>query len=282
MIGSPDNCGIICDEYQKQDKRVKVIHKKNGGLSEARNTAIDKCNGRYICFVDSDDYLEEDCIQYLYHLIKDKDCDISMCAPKLRREDEEEKVEKEKKEKVNIVLPQEALELMLYQKEINNSAWGIRYPIRKKYEDIGTTYKLIMKSKKIIYSNVQKYIYLQREGSIIESEFSKSEFDILEMLDQLEEDIIKIYPNLQKAISSRKLNAYFYLLKKMNVKDHKTYEKQYQFLKDKIRKNRWKVLFNYKTRIKTKAAIIISFFSFELTKRIQKRLKNLKMIRNIQ
>ena len=58
--GSPDRCGLICDEYAKQDARIKVIHKKNGGLSDARNVAIDVAKGEYITFVDSDDYVAND------------------------------------------------------------------------------------------------------------------------------------------------------------------------------------------------------------------------------
>lgn len=56
--GSPDNCGKICDEYAAKDKRVKVIHKKNGGLSDARNAGIDISTGDIIGFIDSDDYIE--------------------------------------------------------------------------------------------------------------------------------------------------------------------------------------------------------------------------------
>lgn len=63
--GSPDNCGRICEEYAKSDARVKVIHKQNAGLSEARNTGIDTANGKYILFVDSDDYLENQTIEML-------------------------------------------------------------------------------------------------------------------------------------------------------------------------------------------------------------------------
>ena len=56
--GSPDNCGAICDDYATRDQRVKVIHKINGGLSDARNVGLDAAIGQYICFVDSDDWIE--------------------------------------------------------------------------------------------------------------------------------------------------------------------------------------------------------------------------------
>lgn len=76
--GSPDNSGKICDDYAKRDNRIKVIHKKNGGVSSARNTGIENATGDYICFVDGDDYVMEDYISYMYDLIKKGDFQISL------------------------------------------------------------------------------------------------------------------------------------------------------------------------------------------------------------
>ena len=77
--GSPDNCPAICDEYAKKDDRVRVIHKKNGGLSDARNAGIDIAKGEFLGFVDSDDYIEADMYEYLYDLVKKENAEISMC-----------------------------------------------------------------------------------------------------------------------------------------------------------------------------------------------------------
>lgn len=71
--GSPDQCGKICDEYAKQDNRVEVIHKENGGLSDARNAGIPYAKGEYIIFLDSDDYIENDMFEYMYTRIKDSE-----------------------------------------------------------------------------------------------------------------------------------------------------------------------------------------------------------------
>ena len=68
--GSPDQCGKICDEYAKQDNRVEVIHKENGGLSDARNAGIPYAKGEYIIFLDSDDYIENDMFEYMYTRMK--------------------------------------------------------------------------------------------------------------------------------------------------------------------------------------------------------------------
>ena len=68
--GSPDNCPRICDEYQKNDSRIEVIHKKNGGLSDARNAGIQKAKGKFICFIDSDDFINSKYIEKLYNMIE--------------------------------------------------------------------------------------------------------------------------------------------------------------------------------------------------------------------
>ena len=77
--GSDDGCPAICDEYAGQDERVKVIHQKNAGLSGARNAGIEMAQGRYLAFVDSDDYLASDFLEQLYRACVDTDSDMSVC-----------------------------------------------------------------------------------------------------------------------------------------------------------------------------------------------------------
>lgn len=78
--GSPDNCGKICDEYAEQDNRIKVIHKLNGGVSSARNAALNVATGEYVGFVDADDWIEPDMYRTLIELITDDDIDIATCG----------------------------------------------------------------------------------------------------------------------------------------------------------------------------------------------------------
>ncbi len=78
--GSPDNSGKICDEYASKDSRVRVIHKENGGLSSARNAGIDVARGKYLGFVDSDDYIEKDMYELLYDNIVKEQADLSICG----------------------------------------------------------------------------------------------------------------------------------------------------------------------------------------------------------
>lgn len=80
--GSTDHSLEICEKYKVQDKRIKVIDKKNGGLSDARNVGTQVAMGKFITFVDSDDFIDSDMITYLYHLITQADADISICQHK--------------------------------------------------------------------------------------------------------------------------------------------------------------------------------------------------------
>ena len=76
--GSTDSSGKICDDYLKKDSRIKVIHKQNGGLSDARNFGIDKSTGDYLSFIDSDDWIEKDMIMNLFNSIINEKSDISI------------------------------------------------------------------------------------------------------------------------------------------------------------------------------------------------------------
>ena len=77
--GSTDGSSIICDELKAMDSRVLVIHKENGGLSDARNCGVKEAKGKYVCFVDSDDFVDKDFVKILYTNIVDKSCDIAIC-----------------------------------------------------------------------------------------------------------------------------------------------------------------------------------------------------------
>lgn len=77
--GSPDNCGIICDKYAKKDRRIKVIHKENAGVSSARNVGLDNSNGEFITFVDADDYVSNIYCEELLKTLKEKEVDCIAC-----------------------------------------------------------------------------------------------------------------------------------------------------------------------------------------------------------
>ncbi len=182
--GSPDNCGRICDEYSKIDKRIRVIHKKNGGISDARNAGLNAARGKYISFSDCDDYLHPRMLEVLWQLITTHDADISICDYlKIYSNESIEVVEQEKAIKVYSNI--EALhilftELPLHEDLAWNVPWnklylskifnGVRFPKGRVYEDVATIYKLIHKSRRIVKANEPLYYYLQRDDSITKSQ----------------------------------------------------------------------------------------------------------------
>lgn len=164
--GSPDNCGSMCDAYAAEDSRIRVIHQKNGGLSNARNSGIDSAKGAYLAFVDSDDFITEDFIEVLYHACKDTDSDIAQCKYEYVSGNEITKAKipgeiKEltgKKMLLGMYEHEGAYNVVawnkLYKREL---FWEIRYPDGRIHEDEATTYRLFYIAKKAAF--VQRYLY---------------------------------------------------------------------------------------------------------------------------
>ncbi len=203
--GSPDNCGKMCDEYSEKDKRIFVIHQKNGGLSSARNTGInwfyEQNRSDYIAFVDSDDWLHPDYLKILADGIKN-DIKISICnytrvtdiIPHKNFDD------------INyeLISPEDLLVNHSWQ---YNYAWGklyhkdlfqdIRYPVGKNFEDTFTTYKLLHQCEKVSYTDIPLYYYFRNETGISRSPWNTSELVIFDAM----EEQLRFYKekNLQKA-----------------------------------------------------------------------------------
>ena len=183
--GSPDNCGTICDEYAQKDKRIRVIHKENGGLSDARNFGIDASQGEIIGFVDSDDYLDKDMYNQMIAYLEENDCDVVCCDTYIVRGDKKKFKPRYKENK--IFRNEQAINEIL-NGNLDNAAWNkiykrsvikdIRYPKGRIYEDVATTYKFIFNAGKVGYMSKPFYNYIKRKGSIVASGFnSKSRYD---------------------------------------------------------------------------------------------------------
>lgn len=166
--GSPDNCGRICDEYAAKDSRIRIIHKKNGGLSDARNAALDVMTGEYVTFIDSDDYVSDDYVEYLYKIIKESGVKLSVSSYQTFVDDSSAEICTNNPLFVKIVHTNDALTGMFYQQIFDTSAWakmyhrslfsdGIRYPKGWLYEDLPTTYRLMMKCDYIAFGNYRSY-----------------------------------------------------------------------------------------------------------------------------
>lgn len=224
--GSVDSSGKICDEYQQKDHRFTVIHKKNGGLSSARNSALDIVSGSYITFIDSDDWVSPEYITDLYELIIKFDADIAVC-------DENRFIENNGKiyyqgspyKKISrevVQTPEEALDtymkqilydasacMKMYKRELFDN---VRYPEGCVFEDIGTTYKLFCKAKRVAFTPKQMYYYFQRNGSILHSyntdELIKNLKDGISMTEAQKKFVINVFPKLSDAADSRCFSMY--------------------------------------------------------------------------
>jgi len=165
--GSPDQCGALCDQYAQEDGRIKVLHKQNGGLSDARNAGIELASGSYIVFADSDDWLDRDMIDLLYRVLKRSNADIAECSYRNIYRDhimEETSCSAALTEGDSVT----ALEGMLDWKYFKPVAWNklykrevfgtIRYPKGRLHEDEFTTYKYFYNAEKV---SVCGYIQVQ-------------------------------------------------------------------------------------------------------------------------
>lgn len=241
--GSTDSSGNICDEYLNKDKRVKVIHKENGGVSSARNAGLDIAKGKYISFVDSDDYISDYYIEKLYNNIKDNNADISICGCNGFLKEKENNLNNiiydidilESKDallklyNVNTRFIYVTVYLKMYKKSLFDN---IRFPLGKINEDSFIIYKLYLKSNKIIYNNSKLYFYRNRQGSIMRQKFTKRNFDDLEALEeQIDYFRRKEYYDLEKA----SIKYYCYHLKGFyrKFKEDKSNIKEINMIKDK-------------------------------------------------
>lgn len=192
--GSTDKSSEICEIQSSLDKRIKVIHQKNSGVSAARNRGIDIAMGDYLCFVDSDDFIHSELLETLYKISQREDADIVTCEYQPFSQYEEiEEIQIMEFPKTKNASGREALNWLFDDKRLGVTVvWNklykrkifsdIRFPEGKIHEDQFTTYQLLYKAEKVSYVNLKLYYYLQRENSIMHGDFSAKRLDAIEAL----------------------------------------------------------------------------------------------------
>lgn len=273
--GSTDASGRICDEYKKKDNRIKVIHKRNGGLSDARNVAIDSMKGDYVFFLDSDDYMSEETISLLYKCMIDNEADI--VTTQYIEFSGEDYIESDRAivSKDCITLSnKDALENLMYQKDCKTSAWGklykaslfdnIRYPKGKICEDLPTTYLLFAKASKICLGIGKLYYYNQRQGSIINSSFNTARMDALGFAEEETEFIKNNFEDILNSAICREFLEAIYILIKLYGCSGK-YKREYKKVKESLKKNRGVVLFDRKAPMQYRLCAMMCFISIKMT-----------------
>lgn len=266
--GSTDDSGDICDEYAKKDKRIEVIHKKNGGLSDARNAGLNVAKGEYITLIDSDDWVDNDYVEQQVVAIMESGADIIITSHKVHYP---KKIIDYATSERAVYGPEEVLERILYSQGIDLSAWaklyraelfyGVKYPKGRLYEDAATTYKLIDRCKKIAINSVSTYNYRMNDKSISRCEFNPKKMDLIVSTREMTDYVRTKYPHLAKACDRRlkysELSTYAQL-----AKSKKSYPEYQKKLSRMIRKGRLAVVVNPKTPSRDRFGLLFSIFGF--------------------
>lgn len=205
--GSTDLCPEICDIWGKRDTRVKVVHKTNGGLSDARNAGLETARGDIISFIDSDDWVSKDFLEIMVATMEKNECDIVECDIIRTDVDEYKNIEEKKSAyTVKVFSAQQALEGLIQDHVFHQHVWNkiyrreildsIFFEKGKTNEDEFWTYQVFGKANKIGKIDITLYFYFQRETSIMGRSYSIKRLDVLEAKEERQRFIENKYPAL--------------------------------------------------------------------------------------
>ena len=252
--GSPDNCGKICDEYLKKDKRIKVIHKENGGLSSARNAGLEIATGDYIGFVDSDDWIEPKMYEILITNAINYDAQVSVGGVvDLLELDNGYKTTKSTFDgniKIECLDKKDAMKKFFLE---SWSAWDkiyrrdvhidIRFPEGRINEDEAIAMSILDRCDKIVYTNEVFYNYISRPNSITTSKFSEKKLDWYRNCKNNLKFINENYPELSTYAQVRFCNSIMWSLRSIALEKDNFKESTKLLIKD-IRDNKEDILSN--------------------------------------
>lgn len=243
--GSNDKSSYICDDWGKKDKRIIVIHKLNGGLSDARNAGLDIAKGEYISFIDSDDFVSIKFIEKLYEYMIITNSDLIQCT---YQKVHEQYIEPINRIDINISTYETitSLQMLIKEEKFNQVVWnklykreilmGMRFEFGRLNEDEFFTYQVFAKCKRITFINIPLYFYLIRTGSIMNKNFSIHRLDGLEAKFRRYNFLKQSY--LELAIIDKK-NLIFYIVycyqKILKIKDNKQKKIGKQIIKNYFR-----------------------------------------------
>lgn len=258
--GSNDNTLKICKSYQKKDNRIRIINQKNKGLSLSRRVGIDNSKGKYIYFLDCDDCIKEDTIEYLYKIIKDKK--IAVCES-IDVYDYNYK-EVKKKEEIKLLNSKDMISRILLSRGKVGSLWNKLFDkevfndilfTKDRIDDISVMYLIYLSADKIVYSNIVKHYYLKHKNSIVGNrslEFTKNYYYT----------VIDRYNYLRNIYSNYIDNEICLLLTIIDIYIHSD-KKVKEFINKKKIINKYKEVYKIRylfSRIKVKEKIKILLF----------------------
>ena len=279
--GSTDNSGKLCDKYAQEYDWIRVFHKENGGLSDARNYGVLKATNEWIFFLDPDDYIEPFTFELLT-LIRAK-YQADLISTKVQTTNEYEKFSKEQfnLESSQRVTKEEALELMLEDKVATVSACAKLYkkqilemrpfPVGKIYEDFFVVAEHLRLAEQIVISPVVTYHYYRRPGSIVQSQFTDKRFDFFEAGEYNRNQIKQFYSgnSVEKALNFKIVQGSFHISEAAASTDTKALRN----IVKKVRSFYWSIIFDSKASVKFKVKYSWFLLTPNLYCRIKKMLK---------
>lgn len=266
--GSPDLCPQMCDEWAKKDKRIRVIHKENGGAGAARNVALCQAKGDYIGFVDSDDWIAPDMYEYLYGLFQQyPDAQIVQCDA--IQTSSENQIVKQQDQMISVWNRKQMLDYFfrIHGEKSNYSIWNklIKREVLKNFsfiegtisEDVAANFDFFMNASKMVSSNKILYFYFVNQSGVTKSKVSSKDLEYIDVWKRIAQKV----PNEYKKYADVNLaRANFTILSKMllsgyNKNDNVVLSRKKQ-MKQQLRKD-FKKLMCWKMPISRKMLLIV-------------------------
>lgn len=220
--GSPDNSGAICDAWAERDARIQVIHKKNGGAGDAKNTGLNSATGEWISLIDSDDYIEPHMYEHLYSLTGE-DIDIAECVIGITDADDMP-MEDGSVFTANAFSAEDAMLLHIQEKMFcqtppnklyrRSTVGDIRFPVGTLIDDEFWTYRVIGNARRLVHSSCCMYAYRQQQSSAMHKPFSIRRLEGLYAQQQRLEYLKENMPSLEY---DGKVNLLFYCIYAMQM-----------------------------------------------------------------
>lgn len=251
--GSTDNSGKMCDEWAQKDKRIKVVHQENKGVSASRNRGICEAKGKLISFIDSDDEAYSDYLETMYCDLTENNCDLAITKHYVKYP----LTTKEAFSGATTIFnnPKDCLKEMLLCRDVDVSPWGklykkslfkgVEYPEGKIFEDAATFYSVVFNSKKVILNSTPHYNYIIRRKSISQQYFHKEKLDLIEATNTMCSDIEQKFPDLKAECDVRRMHALLSTLRIFSIskkQSNKTKTELLSLIKEQSKKTKISLL----------------------------------------
>ena len=263
--GSTDTSKDICVQFQKKDNRIKLINTDNHGAGHARNIGINTAKGKYISFIDADDYIDKDYYNILYNMIAKYEADIAECKY-IRVKQNEKNIQNKKEDNIKLFTNIQKLEILygddvheyvnsvimcnkLFKKELFKNTY---YPENRVIDDEFITYKLIYKSKKIVTTDRELYFYVQSEDSVMRNNFKeKRVIDTIDVYDEVYNfSVDSNLQEIQEIVLIRYLNYCIELVHKTKLSEQISQkDKVIKFIQEKFEEKKKKYYEKYNNKL---------------------------------